>query len=60
MAVLLGPGHRDRRGEVVDTLAFIPGALGFVLGTLTGFVAGALCTVKAFLIMHKRALPSKG
>lgn len=44
----------------MDALASIPGVLGFALGAFTGVVAGALCTVKAFLIMHSRTLPSKG
>ena len=35
-------------------------ALGFVLGgALLGFVAGALCTVKAFLIMHANSVNGK-
>ena len=33
--------------------------LGFVLGALLGFVAGALCTVKAFLIMHANSVNGK-
>lgn len=36
--------------------AFISG-LG--LGLLVGLIAGALCTVRAFLMMHKNALPPK-
>ncbi|MBD8724651.1 hypothetical protein IFT43_14905 [Oxalobacteraceae sp. CFBP 13708] len=32
-------------------------ALGFLLFALVGAVAGALATVKAFLIMHENSLP---
>lgn len=35
-------------------------ALCFGLGALLGFVAGALCTVKVFLIMHANSINGKG
>ena len=41
-------------------LIFSPGAIGFALGALLGFVAGALCTVKVFLIMHANSINGKG
>ena len=34
-------------------------APGFLLGALLGFVAGAACTVKAFLIMHANSVNGK-
>lgn len=40
----------------MEALAISCGVLGFALGA----VAGALCTVKVFLIMHRNSLPRKG
>ena len=34
-------------------------ALGYVLAALLGFVAGAACTIKAFLIMHANSVNGK-
>lgn len=44
----------------MDALALTCGVAGFVLGALAGVVAGVLCTVKAFLVMHQNSLPRKG
>lgn len=41
----------------MSPLGFAWIALGFHLCALVGAVAGALATVKAFLIMHENALP---